>query len=97
MAKDSSGFTGYDTHNLYATQQSNQTWWYFYKPAYKRPFILTRSGSSGIGKYSQRYIGENYSTQESLAASIPAIMQQNIFGIPFAGADVCGFYGNTSP
>jgi alpha-glucosidase (family GH31 glycosyl hydrolase) len=92
-ATDLSGNKQLDTHNLYSTQQvmaSNN--WDMKKGS--RTFVLSRSGFSGIGKFGQTYFGENFSTDQSMAASVTATMMSNILGQPLSGADICGYYGN---
>ena len=57
----------------------------------QRPFILTRSNSFGIGKYSFHWLGDNFSENEYIKYSIAGIFNYNIYGIPLTGADICGF------
>ena len=38
----------------------------------------------------QHWLGDNQRTFESMKYSISGIMNMNMFGIPFVGADVCG-------
>ena len=59
----------------------------------KRPFILSRGNTIGNGKYSFHWFGENESTNSNLNYSISSIFTYNIFGIPFTGAYICGYYG----
>ena len=49
----------------------------------------------GAGKYTYHWLGDNYSTYISLKESISGIFSFNIFGIPFTGADICGFMKNS--
>lgn len=58
--------------------------------------IIERSAYSGIGKYSGRWLGDNYSSAKDMGQSVVGIMAQNIAGVPMVGADVCGFNGNTT-
>jgi maltase-glucoamylase len=88
--------THYDMHNMYghfearATNLALQSLF----PG-KRPMILTRSNYAGTGKYSPaHWLGDNYSTYESMRDSIPGILEFNLFGIPFTGSDICGFQNN---
>ena len=61
-----------------------------------RPFIISRSSHHGFGKYGSLWLGDNWSTWEMLKYSISGIFQSGMYGIPFSGADICGFLGNTT-
>ena len=61
-----------------------------------RTFIIERSSFAGMGKYGSRWLGDNFSTEQSMSFSISGTMLMNIFGIPFVGADICGFIGDTN-
>lgn len=63
----------------------------------ERPFIVTRSAYAGIQRYAAVWTGDNCSWWEHLAASIPMHLNIGLSGIPFVGADVGGFQGNSSP
>jgi len=62
-----------------------------------RTFIIERSSSSGMGKYTSRWLGDNYSEAKSMSYSVSGIMLMNMFGISLAGSDICGFILNTTP
>lgn len=58
--------------------------------------IIERSSFAGMGKFASRWLGDNASDVKFMGYSITGIMAQNIIGIPLAGADICGFMGNTT-
>ena len=62
----------------------------------KRPFIVSRANTIGHGKYGFHWLGDNISTFEMLLWSISGIFNYNIFGIPFSGADICGFHSSAT-
>ena len=62
----------------------------------KRPFIVSRANTIGHGKYGFHWLGDNISTFEMLLWSISGIFNYNIFGVPFSGADICGFHSSAT-
>ena len=87
----------YNNKPLISVYQCRQTYNFLKKKmADKRPFILTRANSFGTGKYSFHWLGDNYSKNDYIKYSISGIFNYNIFGIPFTGADICGFNGNAN-
>ena len=58
--------------------------------------LFSRSTFAGSGKYTTRTLGDNYSTYDYMSQSITGVMMSTIFGIPFTGGDICGYYGNTT-
>ena len=73
--------------NIY---QSKHTFNYI-KSLQKRPFVISKSNSFGSGKYSFHLFGDNESKNTDIKYSISSIFTYNIFGIPFTGADICGY------
>ncbi|MEW6736998.1 MAG: TIM-barrel domain-containing protein [Acidobacteriota bacterium] len=59
----------------------------------KRPYIITRAGYAGIQRYSTMWTGDNNSTWEALALSIPMLQTLGLSGQAFVGTDVGGFIG----
>jgi alpha-glucosidase len=59
----------------------------------QRPFVITRSGYAGIQRYSTMWTGDNNSTWEALAGTIPMFQSLGLSGEPFIGSDVPGFMG----
>ena len=62
----------------------------------KRSFILSRGNTIGHGKYGFHWLGDNVADFNFLKYSISNIFNYNIFGIPFTGADICGFHDNAT-
>jgi alpha-glucosidase len=60
----------------------------------RRPFVLTRSNYLGGQRYAATWTGDNSSTWEHLAWSIPMALNLSLSGQPFCGADIGGFAGN---
>jgi alpha 1,3-glucosidase len=59
-----------------------------------RPFILSRSFFAGTQKYGAIWTGDNAADWEHLKQTIPMLLTISISGLPFAGADVGGFFGD---
>jgi len=93
---DSKGNLQLDTHNLYGVQQAAVTDQFFRSTLRQRPFIMSRSSFAGLGKFAGRTLGNNYSKPSYMSYSVTGVMMQNIVGIPMAGADICGYEGDTS-
>lgn len=62
----------------------------------QRPFILTRSYFAGSQRTAAMWTGDNMATWEYLRASVPMVLTSNVVNMPFAGADVGGFFGDPS-
>uniref|UniRef100_A0A672H6P9 Lysosomal alpha-glucosidase n=1 Tax=Salarias fasciatus TaxID=181472 RepID=A0A672H6P9_SALFA len=86
----------YNLHNLYGLTEAYATHSALVKVRMKRPFVLSRSSYPSIGHFSGVWTGDVRSDWEQLRFSIPAVLQFSLFGVPLAGADVCGFEGNTT-
>jgi len=89
------GAIEYDTHGLFSLMENAATH-KFLETKSKLPFILTRSTSMGVGRYSAHWTGDNGAHWEYLQVSIPGNFNFQIFGIPFVGADICGFMDDTN-
>ncbi len=59
----------------------------------KRPFVITRAGYAGIQRYATMWTGDNVSSWDALALSIPMFETLGLSGEPFVGADIGGFIG----
>ncbi|KHN72295.1 Maltase-glucoamylase, intestinal [Toxocara canis] len=86
----------YDVKNLYGLQESIATQSAFESITSKRTTIITRSSYPSIGHYAGHWLGDNSATWYDLRTSIVGIQDFNMFGVPYVGADICGFTGNTT-
>lgn len=84
-------------HSLFGTYEVMNTHIWFATIKNSRTFIIERSSYAGMGKFGSKWLGDNFSQVNYMGYSVTGIMLMNIFGIPFAGADICGFIGNTTP
>lgn len=62
----------------------------------QRPFIITRSGYAGVQRHALIWTGDNSSTWEHLAMSLPQVQNLGLSGVGWAGVDIGGFYGDTT-
>uniref|UniRef100_A0A8C3J7A0 alpha-glucosidase n=1 Tax=Calidris pygmaea TaxID=425635 RepID=A0A8C3J7A0_9CHAR len=87
----------YDVHSLYgysmaiSTQKAIEALF----PG-KRSFLISRSTFIGSGKHTGHWLGDNGATWDHLKWAIPGMLDFNLFGIPYIGADICGFFGDTT-
>ncbi len=61
----------------------------------ERPFLLCRSASTGSGRFTALWNGDNYSNYHHLENVIPTTLNLALSGIPFNGPDIGGFAGDT--
>jgi alpha-glucosidase len=61
----------------------------------QRPYVITRAAYAGIQRYATMWAGDNRSTWDALALSLPMFMTLGLSGEPFVGSDVGGFVGRT--
>ncbi len=89
--------TSRKVRNLYGFQMARST----YEAARtllkgKRPFNLTRSGFSGVQRYSAVWTGDNVSYDEHMMLGIRLVNSMGLTGVSFAGYDIGGFVGEAS-
>ena len=85
----------YDVHNMFGWSQSQPTLAGVREATGGRGLVLSRSTFVGSGQWVAHWLGDNFSNWDNLRYSIIGMLQFNQFGIPFVGADICGFIGNT--
>uniref|UniRef100_A0A8C2T861 Sucrase-isomaltase, intestinal-like n=1 Tax=Coturnix japonica TaxID=93934 RepID=A0A8C2T861_COTJA len=90
LCPDSKTYLGehYNTHSLFGCVVQQATG--------KRAFVLSRSTFVGSGKHAAHWLGDNNSKWKDMHYSIIGMLEFNLFGIPFVGADICGFNSNTT-
>ncbi|KAF5907893.1 maltase-glucoamylase, intestinal-like, partial [Clarias magur] len=87
----------YDVHSLYgysmvlATEKAVRQVF-----GSNRSFILTRSSFPGVGKYSGHWLGDNAANWNDIKWAIPGMLEFNLFGVPYIGADICGFFDDAT-
>lgn len=89
------GYLEIDVHSLFGTMEVQATHEWF-KEQKKRTMIIERSSYPGIGKFGSKWLGDNSASTWSMGQSVLGIMSMNMFGVPFTGADICGFMGATN-
>jgi alpha-glucosidase len=62
----------------------------------KRPFNLTRSGYSGVQRYSAVWTGDNVAYDEHMILGVRLVNSMGLTGIPFTGYDIGGFVGDAN-
>ncbi|WP_114750818.1 glycoside hydrolase family 31 protein [Pleomorphovibrio marinus] len=63
----------------------------------KRPFVLSRSGFSGIQRYAAAWTGDNVANDDHMLLGVRLVNSLGLSGVSFAGYDIGGFAGNTHP
>ena len=89
----------HETHaqvrNRYANLEARATFDSFEKNKVStRPFVLTRSGFSGIQKYAALWTGDNQSSWAHLRENLNMVLSLGLSGVSFCGADIGGFAGS---
>ncbi|XP_051252783.1 sucrase-isomaltase, intestinal [Dicentrarchus labrax] len=82
----------YDVHNLYGWSHTKPTYDALLDVTGKRGIVVTRSTYPSSGKWAGHWLGDNFSSWDQLFKSIIGMMEFSLFGIPYTGADICGFF-----
>ncbi|CAF1064253.1 unnamed protein product [Rotaria sordida] len=87
----------YDVHNLFGWSETIAT-----LPAVRasvpgrRSFVISRSTFPSSGVYAGHWTGDNSALWPFVKYNIIGLLEFNLFGIPYIGADICGFNLNTT-
>lgn len=84
----------YDVHSLYGWFMSEPTLAGTRAGTGKRALVLSRSTFLGSGHWVAHWLGDNWSKWDNLHYSIIGMLTFNHFGVPFVGADICGYFNN---
>uniref|UniRef100_A0A670ID22 P-type domain-containing protein n=1 Tax=Podarcis muralis TaxID=64176 RepID=A0A670ID22_PODMU len=86
----------YDVHNLYGWSQAESTYYGMRNATKERGIIITRSTYPSSGRWVGHWLGDNYARWDQLTKSVIGIMEFSLFGISYTGADICGFFNDTT-
>ncbi|XP_077867590.1 sucrase-isomaltase, intestinal-like [Saccoglossus kowalevskii] len=86
----------YNMHSLFGWSQNEPTLSATRDATGKRSIVVTRSTFPSSGKYSGHWLGDNASVWPHVHKSIIGMLEFGLFGIPYIGADICGFFEDTT-
>ncbi|MCC6384580.1 MAG: glycoside hydrolase family 31 protein [Bacteroidia bacterium] len=82
------------THNVYGMQMARASYEGMKKQLpEKRPFVITRSGYSGVQRYASVWTGDNVASWEHLWIGNIQCQRMSVSGVSFIGTDIGGFIG----
>lgn len=91
------GGTHLEAHNVYGLLQAEAAYASLRESRPEnRPFIVSRSGWTGLQRDAWTWTGDIETTWNGLRQTIPTILGLGLSGIPYSGADIGGFKGNPS-
>ncbi|XP_064343868.1 probable maltase-glucoamylase 2 [Camelus dromedarius] len=90
---DGSPVRHYDVHSLYGWAQTRPTYEAVQEVTGQRGIVITRSTFPSSGRWGGHWLGDNTAAWDQLRKSIIGMMEFSLFGIPYTGADICGFFG----
>ncbi|CAG2179136.1 unnamed protein product [Oppiella nova] len=94
---NSGEYKHYDVHSLYGLTMAITTRKALNEITNKRGFVLSRSTFVSSGQYTGHWLGDNHSKWSHIKDSVIGMMEFNLFGIPYIGSDICGFFGLPTP
>ncbi|XP_036102238.1 putative maltase-glucoamylase-like protein FLJ16351 [Molossus molossus] len=91
---DGSRVRHYDVHSLYGWSQTRPTYEAVQEVTRQRGVVVTRSTFPSSGRWAGHWLGDNTAAWDQLRKSIIGMMEFSLFGIPYTGADICGFFND---
>uniref|UniRef100_A0A2K6DID7 Maltase-glucoamylase 2 (putative) n=1 Tax=Macaca nemestrina TaxID=9545 RepID=A0A2K6DID7_MACNE len=91
---DGSSVKHYNVHSLYGWSQTRPTYEAVQEVTGQRGVVITRSTFPSSGRWGGHWLGDNTAAWDQLGKSIIGMMEFSLFGIPYTGADICGFFGD---
>uniref|UniRef100_A0A8C6HZB2 Sucrase-isomaltase, intestinal n=1 Tax=Mus spicilegus TaxID=10103 RepID=A0A8C6HZB2_MUSSI len=95
ILSDGSSVLHYDVHNLYGWSQVKPTLDALRNTTGLRGIVISRSTYPTAGRWGGHWLGDNYANWENLEKSLIGMLEFNLFGIPYVGADICGFFNDS--
>ncbi|XP_051054776.1 sucrase-isomaltase, intestinal [Phodopus roborovskii] len=95
ILSDGSSVLHYDVHNLYGWSQVKPTLDALRKTTGQRGIVISRSTYPSAGRWGGHWLGDNYANWANLEKSLIGMLEFNLFGIPYIGADICGFFNDS--
>ncbi|MFF9205238.1 glycoside hydrolase family 31 protein [Streptomyces sp. NPDC014986] len=97
-ALDGRGGDHREAHNVYGLCMAGAAYEGLREQAPReRPFVLSRSGWAGMQRYGGAWPGAAVTGWAGLRASLALVLGLGLCGVPYAGPDVCGPGGDSSP
>ncbi|KAM4874064.1 putative maltase-glucoamylase 2 [Thomomys bottae] len=91
---DGSRVRHYNVHSLYGWSQTRPTYEAVQEATGQRGIVITRSTFPSSGRWAGHWLGDNTAAWDQLKKSIIGLMEFSLFGMPYTGADICGFFGD---
>lgn len=89
-------YRNYDVHNLYGWSEIVASLSAARATNNKRSIVISRSTYPTAGSFSGHWLGDNTAAWSHLKYNIIGLLEFNLFGIPYIGADICGYFRNTT-
>ncbi|KAI8479947.1 hypothetical protein Bbelb_423330 [Branchiostoma belcheri] len=91
------GTEHYNTHSLYGWSQAEPTQRALREVTGKRGIVFGRSTFPSAGHFEGHWLGDNTAKWDHLHKSIIGMLDFGLFGMPYVGADICGFWDDATP